>query len=182
MHLRTFSKKELIPAVWSGGLTYEYVISPLNAEYNTRNFIFRISSATIDQIPSEFTAFKGFHRYLVMLDNTLTVTINGEQQVYQKDEIMQFASCDTVISYSKGTDFNWMISDKIKNHGMKITKEQQNISDSIIILFALSATTVKVMGIEHIIELHDLLVVENNKKEAIQFEFNAECLVGFMNL
>lgn len=182
MHLHPFSKKDLIPAVWSGGLTYQYVISPLNAEYSTRNFIFRISSATINQVPSQFTMFNGFHRYLVMLDNTLKVTINGEQREYQKNEIMQFASHDTVISYSRGTDFNWMISDKIKSHGMKITKEQQNISDSIIILFALSATTVKVRGIEHSIELHDLLVVENDKKEAIPFEFNAECLVCFMNL
>lgn len=182
MHLRPFSKKDLIPAIWTGGLTYEYIISPSNAEYSNRNFIFRVSSATIEQIPSEFTAFNGFYRYLVMLDNTLTVTINGQQHVYQKNQIMQFASDDNVISYSTGTDFNWMISDKIKRHEMKITKQQQNISDSIILLFALVTTTVKVNGIEHIIELHDLLVVENDEKDVIQFEFDAECLVGFMNL
>jgi len=80
MNLRLFSKKDTKASIWSGGLTYEYMIYPETAIYSNRDFIFRISSAVIEDIPSEFTKFKGYSRYLVMLDNSLDVEINKKKE------------------------------------------------------------------------------------------------------
>ena len=88
MNIRLLSKKDSKASVWSGGLTYEYIIYPETASYADRDFVFRISSATIEQEPSVFTKFKGYYRYLVMLDNGLNIEINKEKRVYEKYEIM----------------------------------------------------------------------------------------------
>jgi environmental stress-induced protein Ves len=114
MNISLLSKKDNKPSIWSGGLTYEYIIYPKTANYTDRDFIFRISSATIEQAPSEFTKFKGYHRYLVMLNNGLDIEVNKRKKIYEKYEIMEFKSDDEVTSYTKGTDFNWMVSEKNK--------------------------------------------------------------------
>jgi len=46
MNIRLFPKKDCTAAIWSGGLTYEYMIYPETARYSDRDFVFRISSAT----------------------------------------------------------------------------------------------------------------------------------------
>ncbi|MCD0466495.1 HutD family protein [Flavobacterium sp. ENC] len=84
MNLRLFSKKETTASVWSGGLTYEYMIYPETARYSDRDFVFRVSSAVIEEVPSAFSKFKGYNRYLVMLDNSLPIEINKEKKVYEK--------------------------------------------------------------------------------------------------
>lgn len=78
MNIRLLPKKDSKASIWSGGLTYEYMIYPEIANYTDRDFLFRISSATIEKVPSEFTQFKGYYRYLVMLDNSLD--IEGKQR------------------------------------------------------------------------------------------------------
>ncbi|KUJ59569.1 hypothetical protein AR687_22370 [Flavobacteriaceae bacterium CRH] len=142
MNIRLFAKKDCTPAIWSGGLTYEYMIYPETARYGDRDFVFRISSATIEKVPSEFTKFKGYYRYLVMLDSSLHMEINKDKKVYEKYEIIEFNSDDEVTSYTKGIDFNWMVSEKTGQHKLKITNGNQNCNAQIILLFSLSSGNV----------------------------------------
>ena len=74
-------KNDSKASIWSGGLTYEYMVYPETASYADRDFAFRISSTKIEKIPSEFTKFKGYHRYLVMLDNALDIEVNKEKKI-----------------------------------------------------------------------------------------------------
>lgn len=69
MKITKISKDTLIPTIWDGGETFEYYIYPENALYANRDFLFRISAATITKVPSTFTKFKNYQRFLVMLDN-----------------------------------------------------------------------------------------------------------------
>lgn len=80
MNILLLYKKDSKASIWSGGLTYEYMIHPKTANYADRDFVFRISSATIEEVPSKFTKFKSYHRYLVMLDNCLDVEVNKEKK------------------------------------------------------------------------------------------------------
>ncbi|MBF4519071.1 HutD family protein [Flavobacterium sp. ANB] len=181
MNIRLFSKKNTTASIWSGGLTYEYMIYPKTASYIDRDFAFRISSATIEETPSEFTKFKGYFRYLVMLDNSLHIDINKEKKVYEKYEIMEFNSDDEVTSYTKGIDFNWMVSEKISHHKLKITNSNQNYNAEIIILFSLDRTAIKINEKPYDLEPHDLLVIENPEKENIMLHFSNECLTGILD-
>ncbi|MDA6069834.1 HutD family protein [Flavobacterium sp. AC] len=181
MNIRLLPKKDSSASIWGGGLTYEYIIYPETAKYSDRDFIFRISSATIEKVPSEFTKFKGYYRYLVMLDNYLDIELNKEKKRYEKYEIIEFNSADEVTSYTKGTDFNWMVSEKVSNHKLKITNGNQNYNAEIIILFSLHTTIIKINEKLYDLEPHDLLVIENQKKENIVLDFSNECLCGILD-
>ncbi|MBO9585401.1 MAG: HutD family protein [Flavobacterium sp.] len=181
MNVHVFPKKDSKASVWSGGLTYEYVIYPKSANYADRDFIFRISSATIEEVPSLFTNFKGYHRYLVMLDNGLDIEVNKEKKRYEKHEIMQFNSADEVISYTKGSDFNWMVSEKISHHKLKITNSNENCNAQIILLFSLHATVIKINEKPYNLNPYDLVVVENVEKENVVLQFSNECLFGMLD-
>ncbi|RED26584.1 HutD protein [Flavobacterium cutihirudinis] len=181
MNIHLLHKKSSKASVWSGGLTYEYMIYPKTANYADRDFIFRISSATIEQAPSEFTKFKGYHRYLVMLDGCLDIEINKEKKCYEKYEIMEFNSDDDVTSYSKGIDFNWMVSEKTHHHKLIITNKEQNSNAEIIILFSLEATVITINNKPYQMEAYDLLVIENQKKENVKLHFSNKCLFGILD-
>ncbi len=180
MNIRLFPKKDSKASIWSGGLTYEYMIYPETANYGDRDFVFRISSATIEKVPSEFTKFKGYHRYLVMLDNALDIEVNKEKKIYEKYEIMVFNSTDEVTSYTKGIDFNWMVSEKIGHHKLQITQRNQNCNAQIVLLFSLHTTVVKINEKQYHLEPYNLLVIENQKKENIKLDFSNECLYGIL--
>ncbi|AYN03315.1 HutD family protein [Flavobacterium sp. 140616W15] len=181
MNISLFPKKDSAVSIWSGGLTYEYMIYPKTANYAERDFIFRISSATIEQEPSIFTRFKGYHRYLVMLDNSLHVEVNKDKKLYEKYEIMEFNSDDEVTSYTKGIDFNWMVSEKVSHHKLKITSSNQNSNAPVVILFSLHATVIKINEKPYDLNPYDLLVIENEKREDILLHFSNECLFGILD-
>ena len=181
MNIRFLPKKNVTASIWSGGLTYEYTIYPKTASYADRDFVFRISSATIDEVPSEFTKFKGYYRYLVMLDNSLHIETNKEKKVYEKYEIMEFNSDDEVTSYTKGIDFNWMISEKIPHHKLEITNGNQNCDAQILLLFSLQTTVITINEKHYSLEPYDLLVIENQEKENVVLDFSTECLFGMLD-
>ncbi|MCC9064266.1 HutD family protein [Flavobacterium piscisymbiosum] len=180
MKISFLPKKDSKASIWSGGLTYEYTIYPETASYADRDFAFRISSATIEKVPLEFTKFKGYHRYLVMLDNALDIEVNKEKKIYEKYEIMEFNSDDEVTSYTKGTDFNWMVSEIISHHKLKIANGNQNCNAQIIILFSLDTTVITINEKSYNLQPHDLLVIENPEKENVITHLSNECLIGIL--
>jgi environmental stress-induced protein Ves len=181
MNISLVTKKSSKASIWSGGLTYEYMIYPKSANYTDRDFVFRISSATIEQVPSEFTKFMGYHRYLVMLDNCLDIELNKEKKVYEKYEIMEFNSDDEVNSYTNGMDFNWMVSEKISRHKLEITNSNQNCNAQIIVLFSLDTTVIKINEKPYDLDPYDLVAIENQEKEDVMLHFSNECLFGILD-
>lgn len=113
MEILKIAKQNLSPSLWDGGKTFEYFIFPTNSLYKDRDFIFRISSATIEKCPSKFTQFKGYQRYLLMLDNDLKIIRNDKDEYYSKNEIFKFSSNDEITSFSLGTDFNLMVKEEM---------------------------------------------------------------------
>lgn len=181
MDIHILPKKDSKISVWSGGLTYEYMIYPETANYTDRDFLFRISSATIEEVPSLFTNFKGYHRYLVMLDNGLDVEVNRENKTYEKYEIMEFNSGDEVTSYTKGNDFNWMVSEEIVHHKLKIAHDNEIFNAQIIVLFSLDTTVITINEKSYDLNPNDLLIIENQKKENIMLGFSNKCLAGILD-
>ncbi len=97
---------------WSGGTTTQLSIYPEQAEYEKRNFLWRISSAKIELEESIFTSLPGFNRVLMVLKGDLILehrdhyTVNLEP--FQQDRFM--GDWNTK-SYGKAIDFN-LIMDK----------------------------------------------------------------------
>lgn len=102
MEYQIISKSTIKSSVWDGGETNEYFIFPENSVYAKRNFLFRISAASIHKTPSKFTRFDGYKRYLVMLDGVLKINRNGKEENYSEREVFKFNSSDKIISFNTG--------------------------------------------------------------------------------
>jgi len=176
MKVYQISKNNISPNRWDGGLTFEYFIFPVGSVYSNRNFDFRISSATIDKIPSNFTKFEGYQRYLVMLDNDLQLERNGINEAYQKHEIFEFISSDEVTSFSKGSDFNLMLHSKFCKHRTQLINENCISTEKWIILFSLQSTKLYVDRQEFILNDFDCLVIDNFENKSIPIKIQNQLI------
>lgn len=68
IHIKDGDKKT---SNWSGGSTTELFIYPPDSTYAKRNFLFRISSATVDVEKSVFTPLPEYHRILLVLEGNI---------------------------------------------------------------------------------------------------------------
>jgi environmental stress-induced protein Ves len=180
MNIKIISKNDITPSFWDGGKTYEYFISPANSNFAARDFEFRISSASIEKIPSSFTNFKGYQRYLVMLDNELKVNRNGVDEVYSEKEIFEFDSTDSIQSFSLGNDFNLMIKREGSPFDLEVKTLNNDLESSFVFIFTLEETSVKINQQEFKLNLNDLLVVENEAEIIKSFMSDKNVIVGWI--
>jgi environmental stress-induced protein Ves len=94
---------------WSGGTSTELYIYPENADYTSRNFLWRISSATVEIEKSNFTKLPGVKRIILPLDGVLKLNHVGIRRVELKPFEQDVFSGDWLTeSEGKVTDFNVM--------------------------------------------------------------------------
>lgn len=68
-------KKENMPVShWSGGTTTEIMIYPKGASYASRDFLFRISTASVDDESSDFTRLEDHFRAIASLEGEMLLT------------------------------------------------------------------------------------------------------------
>jgi len=178
MKITHISKNNIEANSWDGGKTYEYFIYPPGLNYSERNFLFRISAASIEKEPSYFTRFENFNRFLVMLDNDLNIQRNRVEEHYSKQEIFKFDSNDEIISYSKGSDFNLMVHQSIKDVKVFLLNGTMNQRDSFQFLFVKEEALVKVNQQEILLKINDLLVIENTEEEEVQIHSDTTIIAG----
>lgn len=166
------SKQKLIPNNWNGGKTFEYLIYPANSNYTNRDFDFRISCATIEKIPSEFTRFAGYTRYLIMLDNSLEIKRNSSFESIKKNKLFKFNSNDEVTSFSIGNDFNFMISSTIKKHEIRLVKGNFKTNAKKVILFALEETEIILNDLIFILDKNECLFLKKTSNSFNKMKMN----------
>jgi len=95
---------------WASGTSTEIFIHPPNGSFAERNFLFRISTATVAAEESTFTFFKGITRHLMVLKGNLELIHKGRytKQLgpYEQDV---FSGEWNTFSKGKVTDFNLML-------------------------------------------------------------------------
>lgn len=178
MKLTKISKDTLIPTIWDGGETFQYYIYPENTLYANRDFLFRISAAAITKVPSTFTKFINYQRFLVMLDNDLNININGKEESYTPNDIFKFDSNSDIISYTKGNDFNLMVSKNVETADVFFLNDAVKLGQPFIFLFALNDTSIEVNNEKIDLKKTDLLQIENNNQSDILLKTENSILVG----
>lgn len=176
MNFKIISKTNLLPSIWDGGKTYEYFISPADSSYTDRDFDFRISSASIEKTPSNFTRFEAYQRYLVMLDSDLKLNRNGEEDNYAQHEIFEFDSNDEIQSFSIGNDFNLMVRKGNNPFEIKVQIIDAVYRNPWIFLFAIEKTKLKINQQDINLNANDLVILENSEVEAISIGSNKEVI------
>lgn len=131
MKIHHFPFSEQAISNWSGGSTRQLVIYPFDASLAELDFIFRISTATVETTTSSFSKFVGFQRILMILEGELKIV---HKEHYTK-KLGQYhtdtfdGSWETTAE-GKVTDFNVIYSDKIKTAEVKkfnLTTAEQKI-------------------------------------------------------
>ncbi len=95
---------------WSGGQTSEIALWPPGSSYASRDFLWRLSSATVECGHSVFTALPDYERYIALLSGSLALSVCG--QPYKELERMApfcFDGADPVESRGCAVDCNLML-------------------------------------------------------------------------
>jgi environmental stress-induced protein Ves len=110
MSIQQFTTDGRTTINWAGGTSTELFIHPANGSFATRNFLFRISTATVEVEASTFTFFEGITRHLMILKGKLELTHEARYtkslEPYDQDV---FSGEWPTRSKGKVTDFNLML-------------------------------------------------------------------------
>jgi environmental stress-induced protein Ves len=92
---------------WANGTSTELFVYPSDGNFQTRDFIFRISTATVEAEETTFSDFTGLTRILLPLKGKLTLIHDGrytkELEPFEQD---QFDGAWSTRSKGKVQDFN----------------------------------------------------------------------------
>lgn len=104
------TEKDYKTSAWSGGTTTQLFIWPPQGNYNKRDFLFRISSATVETETSTFTELPGIGRYITPLEGGFTLQHKGHYSItLQPLQIDSFSGDWQTTCIGKARDFNLML-------------------------------------------------------------------------
>ena len=99
-----------VVSAWSGGTTTQLAIYPENAVYADRDFLWRVSSATVDLEDSDFTPLPDYDRLIATLEGEIVLTHNGGAPLRLRPlEVHAFSGADATHSVGRCRDFNLML-------------------------------------------------------------------------
>jgi environmental stress-induced protein Ves len=107
---KLYGASEYKENLWAGGKTREIFIYPKEASYDERNFIFRLSQATIEEEETQFTSLPDYDRTLMVLEGEVILSFQGTRVARLSQwEQDQFDGKETTKSFGKIEDYNLMV-------------------------------------------------------------------------
>lgn len=115
MSFNIYSTNDFKVSEWSGGSTVQFWIHPKNSTLDSRDFLFRISSANVQVEESVFSDFSGYSRKLMVLEGELLLQHQGQHSVllmpFDQDT---FVGSLKTVSRGMARDFNVIFKEQIK--------------------------------------------------------------------
>lgn len=110
MTLTCLTAADYATSTWSGGTTTELLIRPRGAVYSERDFLCRVSSATVDLDRSTFTALPDYDRLIATLEGTITLLHDdGPALTLEPLQVHAFDGGSETVSFGRCRDFNLML-------------------------------------------------------------------------
>lgn len=110
MSWKKYGETDYITTRWSGGTTTQLAIAPEGAVYADRDFLWRLSSAGVDDDYSKFTALPDYERLISVLKGDLEMKIaDGPREALPCFTVRAFDGGVPVESWGKCRDFNLML-------------------------------------------------------------------------
>jgi len=116
MEYRVIDPRNQLETQWSGGTSRELYIYPEDANYFERNFLWRVSCATVEAEKTQFTPLYGVKRWLMPLESPLLLMhTNDGEPLYDISVKPYEAHCFKgeweTVSYGVTKDFNVMLKE-----------------------------------------------------------------------
>ena len=110
MDWKLLTKADYVTTSWSGGTTTQLAIAPEGAVYADRDFLWRLSSATVELDHSDFTPLPDYDRFLSVLEGEIQLKIDAREPFpLVPGELVAFDGGAPVESWGKCVDFNLMV-------------------------------------------------------------------------
>lgn len=110
MNWKLLTKEDYVTTSWSGGTTTQLAIAPEGAVYANRNFLWRLSSATVETDHSDFTPLPDYDRFLSVLEGEIQLKIDAHETFpLAPGEVVAFDGGAPVESRGRCVDFNLMV-------------------------------------------------------------------------
>jgi len=104
---RIITTDQVKKRLWSGGTVNQLFIYPENADFDQKDFIFQVSTATVDVEESLFTFFDNYDRIIMTTDNEFVLVHNDKGEIFLgKNEPHIFYGGDKTQGKGKVNDFN----------------------------------------------------------------------------
>lgn len=81
MTLTHLTPADYVTTQWSGGATTQLAIAPKGAVYADRDFLWRLSSATVELDESDFTPLPAYDRVISTLRGYMVLAHNGGERL-----------------------------------------------------------------------------------------------------
>lgn len=107
---KKLTERDYRRSVWSGGKTTQIAIAPEGASYGDRDFLWRVSSATVETEESDFTLLPDYRRRICALEGTMVLR-HGEGAPLRLEpyRIHSFDGAEQTHSAGCCRDFNLML-------------------------------------------------------------------------
>ncbi len=111
MKYKLYKAEDFKETNWSGGKTKQLAIFPEDGNYLERDFLWRLSTATITEEESRFSKLPDYNRVLVVLEGEVVLAHEGQRVTRLKTlEQDRFDGSYKTKSFGKITDYNLMVS------------------------------------------------------------------------
>ena len=175
---------------WSGGKTRQIFIYPPGAQYADRDFIFRVSSATVELDESDFTPLPDYRRFLSVLEGSVTLLIGTQEPlVLLPHEVADFDGADKTRSRGRCTDFNLMLRKGACTGSLRALplarKERESLPKDDILLAYCAQGAVKLIGRKDdivCVQGEALMVKEQEEDLSIEALKDSVLLIAQINL
>ena len=110
MILTHLTAESFVVSSWAGGVTTQIAIAPPCAAYADRDFLWRVSSASVETETSDFTPLPDYWRWITPLTGSMTLFHDGGDGVRLAPyEVHRFDGGAATRSQGRCTDFNLML-------------------------------------------------------------------------
>ena len=110
MEWKLLTREDYVTTSWSGGTTTQLAIAPEGAVYADRDFLWRLSSATVELDHSDFTPLPDYNRFLSVLEGEIQLKIDADEPVpVSPGKVVAFDGGVPVESWGQCVDFNLMV-------------------------------------------------------------------------
>lgn len=178
MKKKIYKEENFRTSKWSGGSTKELAIFPEGSKYIERDFIWRLSSATVDTEESTFTRLPDYDRVLLVLKGK-TILVHGNERSVSLNRFEQdsFDGAAKTKSFGKITDYNLMmkkgcegglemISLKGESYGLPIPGRDASSCASFGFFCAEGHTVVSVGGEVFMIKEGEQMIIDFDEGES----------------
>lgn len=179
--MKTHISTQFSTSTWSGGSTTELLLIPSGGSYAERRFDLRLSCASVEKSPSDFTPLPGYKRFFTPLENPLHIMhtdifLSAYLQPY---DLYAFNGTDAIRSEGSGRDFNVIYKPEL-NPRLSVFREgdTSNLTISphaLNVFFTLAEGRLEIDGQEIKLPAFSLCRLETSETEA---EVCAVCNTG----